>query len=48
MTVGNNDGGVDDVVLDAGNNGVGVRGIVTGSKNGWIYVSYKCLLEAGS
>ena len=46
MTDGNNYRGVDDVVLDAGNNCAGVRGI--DSRNGWICVSCKCLLEAGS
>ena len=40
-TVGNNGGGVHNVILNAGSNGVGVRGIVTDSRNGRICVSRK-------
>ena len=47
MTVGNN-GRVHNVVLDTGNDGVGVRGIMSDARNGWICVDCKRLLETGS
>ena len=48
MTVGNNGGGVHNVVLDIGNDGVGVGDIMTDGRIGRICVGCKRLLEAGS
>jgi len=47
MTVGNNSGGVHNTILDAGNEGVGARDIMSDSGNGWICVGCRCLLRAG-
>ena len=47
MTVGNN-GGVHNVVLDTGNDGVGVFDIMADGRNDWICVDCERLLEAGS
>jgi len=47
-TVGKNGRGVDDVVLDAGNGGVGVCGIMTDGRHCGICVYWKSLLEEGS
>ena len=46
MTVGN-DGGVHSAILDAGNDGVGVRDIMANGWNGCICGYYDCLLGAG-
>ena len=46
-SVGNSDEGVRDVILDAGNDGVGVRDIMRNSRNGCIYIYYKCSLVGG-
>ena len=48
IAVGNNDGGVYNVILDTGNDGVGVRDIMTDGRNDWICVDCKRLLEIGS
>jgi len=48
MTVRNNGESVEDVILDAGSNGVGVHGIVTDGGSGWICAYCKCLLGVGS
>ena len=48
MTVRNNGESVHDVILNAGSNGVGVRGIMTDGGNGWICVYCECLLGVGS
>jgi len=51
MIVGNNGGDVHNVVLDAGNDGVGVRGIMMSGRNGRICVDCvycKCLPGAES
>ena len=47
MTVGNNSGGVHNIILGAGNDGVGARAIVSDSGNGWICVCCRCLLRLG-
>ena len=48
MAVGNNGGGVHNVVLDTGNDGVGVGDIMADARNDWICVDCKRLLETGS
>jgi len=48
MTVGNNGGGVHNVVLHTGDDGVGIRDIMADSRNGRICVDCKRLLETGS
>jgi len=48
ITVGNKGGGVHNVVLDTGNDCVGVRGIMTDGRNNWISVDCERLLEAES
>ena len=47
-TVGNNGESVHSVILDTGNGGVGVRGIMVNGRNDWICVYWKFLLRAGS
>jgi len=48
MTVRNNGKVVHNVVLDAGNDGVGVRDTMADGRNDWICVDCKRLLEIGS
>ena len=48
MTVGSDDEGVHNVILDAGNGGMGVRGIMMNGRNDCICVYCKFLLRAGS
>jgi len=48
MTVGNNGGGVHNVVLYNGDDGVGIRDIMADGRNGRICVDCKRLLETGS
>jgi len=49
MTVGNNGGGVHNLVLHTrDDDGVGTRDIMADGRNGWICVDCKRLLEAGS
>ena len=48
MAVGNNDEGVRNLILDAGNDGVGVHDITVNGRNGCICVCCKSLLGAGS
>jgi len=48
MTVGNNGEGFQNTTLGAGNDGVGVRDIMTDGRNGRICVDCERLLETGS
>jgi len=48
MTVGNNGGGVHNVVLHTGDDGVGVGDIMTDGRDCWIRVDCKRLLQTGS
>jgi len=48
ITVGNNRGGVHNVILDARNDGVGVRDVMVNGRNGRIYAYCKCLQGARS
>jgi hypothetical protein len=47
MAVGDNSEGVHNVILDAGSDGVGVRGITTNARTSCICACYECLLGAG-
>jgi len=47
MTVGNNGGGVRNIILHAGNDGVDVREIMANGWDGCICGYYECLLGAG-
>ena len=47
MAVGNNNRGVRNVILGAGSDGVGVRGVMANGWNGCICGYYECLLRAG-
>ena len=48
ISVGNNGGGVGDVIPDARNDGVGVNDITANDRNGYIFVHYKLILEVES
>ena len=45
-TVRDSGAGVYNVILDAGNDGVGIGDTMTNSRSGCIYIYYKFLLEA--
>jgi len=45
MTIGNSDGGVHNVVLDAGSDGLGVRDVMVNGCSGCVCVHWNCLME---